>query len=330
MNRGMLNNPMTRFPQFLIAAALGLVVIPMNAASAQTAPGTPPSSLPKPSTPGMPGRNAPPPGQLPGGGGGSGGGKSGAKTAEQLVTITATADVASVKPGQEFHLAFIFDIEPQWHIYWKNSGASGAPTEIEISGPSGFEIGAMKFPRPLIHQGEEGTTYGYENKVVLYVPVTAPAETNVSQAMFNARITYLVCKDICLMGRASKQITVSVRSIDTAPSLATKPDPVIEEFKKQLPRPLSENTRAEVSFKDGSLTVRLPSNGHTAGQFFPLPMQGVEFGEPAMEKDGEDLVFTVPVEIKRNNAGGKAIKIAGAVGLGDKLTGTHWEFSVDG
>jgi DsbC/DsbD-like thiol-disulfide interchange protein len=93
------------------------------------------------------------------------------KSAEQLVTVRGVADVDRLVPGQAFHLAFIFTIEPGWHIYWLNSGASGGPTEIKVSGPQGFTFGKALFPRPIVLHGEEGDTYGYERQTVLFVPV---------------------------------------------------------------------------------------------------------------------------------------------------------------
>src|SRR5262245_4025194 len=69
------------------------------------------------------------------------------KSGDQLVKVRVVADAASVSPGQTFNLAFIFDIEPGWHIYWQNPGASGGPTEVKVSGPQGFTIGKPRFPR---------------------------------------------------------------------------------------------------------------------------------------------------------------------------------------
>ncbi len=50
----------------------------------------------------------------------------GPNSADHLVAVNMVTDVQRVGPGQTFHLALIFDIEPQWRIYWKNPG-EGAP-----------------------------------------------------------------------------------------------------------------------------------------------------------------------------------------------------------
>src|SRR5262245_13884987 len=107
-------------------------------------------------------------------------------------------------------LAFVFEIAPQWHIYWMNSGDSGGPTSVQVSAPHGFTIGKTLYPRPTIITGEEGSSYAYEGKVALFVEVQAPVEVTSSQAVFNATINWMVCKDKCLLGRANPSVAVLV------------------------------------------------------------------------------------------------------------------------
>lgn len=302
--------PNDRLNGLRFAIALVMATFP-GIVQAQTP--TWPDSLPsKPRAPGQ--GPIPSPGQV----------APGSKTGEQLVQVGMAADVGSLTAGQTFNLAFVFTIEPGWHIYWKNSGASGAPTSVKISAPPGFVVGDLRFPRPIVIEGEEGTTYGYETKTVLYVPVTAPIEHMPTTAIFSARIDWLVCKDICLMGKASPQLSVPTRQgSGTAPAPV---DPMVEEYKRFLPQPLASHAKAQISHDGGNLTIRLPAQGFQTGQFFPLANPGIEFGPAAVTVDDKDLVFTVPVEIKPGNAMGKPLVLAGAVGLGDTPNSTHWEF----
>src|SRR5882724_10439096 len=112
---------------------------------ARQEPGKPPVSSPvKPretptGTPALPGP------KLPAAPGGSPQGKG----AEQLVHVKMLPLTQRVSAGETFDLAFVFEIEPQWHIYWKNSGSSGSPTEIQVTGPQGFTIGKARYPRPV-------------------------------------------------------------------------------------------------------------------------------------------------------------------------------------
>ncbi len=99
---------------------------------------------------------------------------AGHKTAEELVAVRTVADVVSIAPGQTFHLAVIFDIEPQWHIYWKNPGEGAPPPSLAIEVPKGFEVGEVRWPRPIAVESLIGPTYVYENQAALFVPITAP------------------------------------------------------------------------------------------------------------------------------------------------------------
>ncbi|MGB0344628.1 MAG: protein-disulfide reductase DsbD domain-containing protein, partial [Coraliomargarita sp.] len=66
----------------------------------------------------------------------------------QHATVELLADVSEIVPGETFHLGLRYELEPHWHVYWKNPGASGLPPEVEWTLPEGFEAGTMAFPAP--------------------------------------------------------------------------------------------------------------------------------------------------------------------------------------
>lgn len=251
----------------------------------------------------------------------------GQRTAEQLVRIRSLADVDRVQPGQKFHLAFIFDIEPEWHIYWKNSGASGGPTTVQVTAPPGYGIGKTLYPRPLALTGEEGTTYGYEKQTVIFVEVTAPIEGLGGTAMFSAKINYMVCKDICMVGRPPLQM-INVEAGSGMPGAASNVDPVIATYKARLPKPVDETKGAEAKFDGSTLTVRVPSQGKSTGEFFPLEVPGVTYGEAAVTVEGQSLQFKVPVTLNPNDALGKKMVIAGVAGVGTAQSDPSYVFEM--
>ena len=53
---------------------------------------------------------------------------AGAQVPKDLVKAELLADVAAVKPGEEFTLGILLEIKPKWHVYWKYPGAFGSPT----------------------------------------------------------------------------------------------------------------------------------------------------------------------------------------------------------
>jgi DsbC/DsbD-like thiol-disulfide interchange protein len=244
------------------------------------------------------------------------------------VKVRSTADVDAIVPGEPFLLAFIFDIEPGWHIYWKNSGASGAPTEIRVSAPAGYSIGRTLFPRPQAFVEPDGTVYGYEKETAIFVEVIAPHEpAATSSAMFRAEIDWLVCKDVCLKGSSSQMLTLSVST--SAGRHVTTKDATVDRFKARLPRAISDGQNdAVVELTDGILRVELPAQGRASVTFFPNETPGVTFGATEIKVEKDRAMIRVPVEIKHRNAGGNSIVINGLAALGDSLDDPCYEFEI--
>ncbi len=121
------------------------------------------------------------------------------------------SETTQIVPGQTFYLALNFEMEPHWHIYWKNPGASGLPVEIKWELPEGFVAGSIQWPAP--EQIELGglINYGYEDAVTLMVPIQAPeALTPNRNLFFKAEAFWLICKEVCLPGDANLTLELTV------------------------------------------------------------------------------------------------------------------------
>src|SRR5687767_12886440 len=89
-----------------------------------------------------------------------------------LVKPSLLADAATVAPGGSFTLGVRLKMKPHWHTYWVNPGEAGDATKVSLTGPPGFEFGAVQWPLPSMIDAPGGITYGYEDEVLLLVPVT--------------------------------------------------------------------------------------------------------------------------------------------------------------
>jgi DsbC/DsbD-like thiol-disulfide interchange protein len=302
-----------------VAGSLGLALLwPLAPASAVAARAAGPQEPPPP--PKMPGRQ--PPGQMPG----DSPFAPDAQSGKHLVKMRMASDVARIAPGETFHLAFIFDIEPKWHIYWQNAGASGTPTEVGVKAPPGFTVGRTLFPRPHIIHGAEGITYGYEGQAVLLVEITAP-ESAMSQVTFNTRGSWLVCKEICKMGSASDSITMPFGR-PSIPGPDDTVDPIVDTFKQRVPKALKDLKAAEAKFDGTTLALLIPSQKFDTAEFFPDHTPGVEYGEPQVERSGAFVRVTVPVKVEPQNALGKPLRVAGVVGLGASQDDPSYQFEI--
>ncbi len=126
-------------------------------------------------------------------------------------TVELLAEVSEIIPGQTFHLGLRYELEPHWHVYWKNAGASGLAPEVEWELPEGFEVGALEFPAPTRFELSGLVSYAHEGAPLFIVPVTAPKDLPVGQAItIRASAFWLICEDVCIADEAELELTLPV------------------------------------------------------------------------------------------------------------------------
>ncbi len=137
---------------------------------------------------------------------------AGADTGSRHVRVDLLADASAVRPGQPFTVAVRFAIDPGWHIYWTHPGDSGLPTRVTLGLPPGFTASPVRFPVPtVITLPGPIVNYGYEAEAVLLATVQPPANLPAGQVLLVAAdVDYLVCKDVCLPGKARPGMRLSV------------------------------------------------------------------------------------------------------------------------
>ena len=127
------------------------------------------------------------------------------------VEVAFIAEVEQVVPGQTFYVGLDFKLEPHWHLYWKNPGASGLPVEIEWQLPEGFSAGEIQWPAPERIELAELMNYGYEDTVTLMVPIQAPETLQTEEPVaLQAEVFWLVCEEMCLPGDANLSLELPV------------------------------------------------------------------------------------------------------------------------
>jgi thiol:disulfide interchange protein/DsbC/DsbD-like thiol-disulfide interchange protein len=92
--------------------------------------------------------------------------------------------------------------QPKWHTYWKNSGDSGLPTQLTWTLPVGVMAGDIAWPAPQKIKIGSLTNFGYEDTVLLAVPLTITSVFKPSLLNSNLDIKlkalWLVCKEECI------------------------------------------------------------------------------------------------------------------------------------
>jgi thiol:disulfide interchange protein len=107
-----------------------------------------------------------------------------------------------VKPGGRIWAGLKLSHQPHWHTYWKNSGDSGQATTLEWTLPSGVLAGDIAWPTPHTLRLGSLVNYGYEDTVVLAVPLDISPDFKPSplapQLTLGLNAAWLVCKTECL------------------------------------------------------------------------------------------------------------------------------------
>ena len=146
--------------------------------------------------------------------------------------------VAGVAPGQAFDVGVKFELEPEWHIYWKNAGDSGLPPRVRWNLPEGFAPGELQFPIPK-RQRSPGdiVTNVLGGEPILLTRITPPSNISTSSVALKAHVVYLVCADKCL--REEADVSVELPAVETGQASPANAE-LYERAQRKLPKPASE------------------------------------------------------------------------------------------
>lgn len=114
------------------------------------------------------------------------------------VKVNLYASVSEIAPGQPFTLIIEQIIDPEWHTYWKNPGDSGTSTTVKWDLPDGGAAGELQFPTPSRIPYGPLLNFGYAGRALFQATITPPAALNTETYTVNAKLEWLVCKDICV------------------------------------------------------------------------------------------------------------------------------------
>src|SRR5215472_4843693 len=183
-------------------------------------------------------------------------------------TVELIADKQSIAPGHTLNLGLRFTLEKGWHIYWMNPGDSGEPPRVKWDLPQGITAGAIEWPAP--HR--LGTTtivdYGYEDAVTLIVPLRASANAATGSANIGAELKVLVCREMCIPGKAQVSLTLPVET--KAPESNAHNMEIFAAARKRLPQPAPPTWKFCVATTKDSFVLSV-NLGHqiTEATFFP-------------------------------------------------------------
>lgn len=205
-----------------------------------------------------------------------------ASTPQGLVELIAASEQPTA--AGELWLALRYQLNPGWHIYWRNPGDSGGPPTVKWQLPAGATAGEFEWPTPTRIPLERLMNFGYENVVVLPLKITLPRGAAGAAAgkplQLGASLRWLVCKDICVSGKADLSLDLPVAAADR-PMLASWAQE-IKTARAAVPKPAPTAWRASAR-PDADhivLTVLLDRSAPSTAAFFPLDVKQIENAAP--------------------------------------------------
>jgi thiol:disulfide interchange protein/DsbC/DsbD-like thiol-disulfide interchange protein len=114
-------------------------------------------------------------------------------------------------PGQTVWVGLQLTHQPQWHTYWKNSGDSGLPTELQWTLPAGVTAGDIAWPTPRKFPLGNLANYGYDGTVLLPVPLTIGpgfVGTHLDVQLYAA---WLACRQECIPEEGNFTLRIPVQ-----------------------------------------------------------------------------------------------------------------------
>ncbi len=208
-----------------------------------------------------------------------------------------------VEPGKALWVGLQLAHQPDWHTYWKNSGDSGLPTQLQWTLPPGVEAGEIAWPIPKKYPIGNLANYGYSGTVLLPVPLTITPQFKPSllggDLEIKLKAQWLICRQECVPEEGEFALKIPARF-----ATALYADVFNASFQAQ-PQPLAG--AGTVQIDGNTLKVSVPglpaeAQGKVLG-FFPETKEVIETAAPVTQSwDGKVWNAVVPLSLQRSQS----------------------------
>jgi len=195
-------------------------------------------------------------------------------------TLELIAENQWIAPGHTLNLGLRFQLEKGWHVYWVNPGDSGEPPRLTWHLPPGITVGPMEWPTPRRLGTATVADFGYEDAVTLIVPIHAAASLPAKQpAQLAADVKVLVCREMCIPGKAQISLTLPIKSQPSSPDPSTSS--LFAAARKSLPQPAPGNWKFSLTgTKDSFVLSANIGRQITQAVFFPVAESQIDNAAP--------------------------------------------------
>ena len=221
------------------------------------------------------------------------------------VSLSLLSDKTAAVPGETFKVAVRANIEPEWHIYWKNPGETGLPTLIKWGGlPDDCTVSEALSPIPKRYTQKITDTismvsHTFEGEVFFISEVTVPALLKTGGTLeISADVDWQACKEICTAPTTTPlKISLPVRATaaDSSSAEAINASLAAMELEAVL---IELNHENESPFFE--LTGLMPAgvSAPSTGAFFVPSVAGLVPPNKGQDLKVENNTFTIKVPLE--------------------------------
>jgi thiol:disulfide interchange protein len=191
----------------------------------------------------------------------------------QHLTAELVSLSPNIAPGGTLQVGLVLTLEEHWHVYWINAGDSGEPPKITWTLPAGITAGPMKFPIPSRLPLGPLMDFGYEDTVAFPVQLAAASSVKPGPIHLDAMVNWLVCREVCIPGKAHLGLNLTAAVGATAPS---QPVGALGEALGLIPVPLPAGKTATVKGgKTDFVLTLITGDRETDGEFYPFDQEQI-------------------------------------------------------
>jgi len=188
----------------------------------------------------------------------------------QHLTAELVALGPAIAPGGTQQVGLVLTLDKGWHVYWTNPGDSGEPPRIAWKLPAGVTAGPVQFPIPKRLPLGPLMDFGYEDEVAFPVTIAAAPTLKPGPVHLDAQVSWLVCAQVCIPGKAHLGIGLTVQLGAPQTPLAG----ALGEALSSIPKPLPVGAKFTVTGGAQQFVLTLTDGKReTNAEFYPYPSE---------------------------------------------------------